>query len=131
MSGQGTYIFNGTEEKEYQGQFQGGIINGKGKMLSYTHEYIGQFINGIYNGQGTMKDFTDGSVYIGEFMNGRKHGKGHQVEQNHTFLRLEYEGMWENGKRHGKGKEIIERSFNEPVQVVEGRWVEGVRVKDH
>jgi len=76
----------------YNGDFEEGIWNGKGKLTLLDHsEYEGDFINGKRNGFGKYKSYN-GCVYIGEWKDDMKHGKG----KYYTKEGIIYNGNYEN-----------------------------------
>jgi len=67
---------NGEYESTYDGEFQNGIREGKGKFAHKDGSIAtGQFINGQLMGYGSRTS-DDGTKYEGEFVNYRQHGKG-------------------------------------------------------
>lgn len=67
---------DGEYESTYEGEFQNGIREGRGKFIYKDKSVaVGNFKNGQLNGYGTRTS-EDGTNYEGEFINYRQHGKG-------------------------------------------------------
>ena len=66
---------NGEYESTYEGEFQNGMVEGKGK---FTHKdgsvREGNFVAGQMTGKGTA--YKEGYEYVGNFINYRMHGNG-------------------------------------------------------
>ncbi len=67
---------DGEYESTYEGEFQNGIRDGKGKFTHIDKTVaVGNFKDGQLTGYGTRTS-EDGTKYEGEFINYRQHGKG-------------------------------------------------------
>jgi len=112
---------NNGKDRDYQGEYFGGLMHGYGRLQTADSVYEGAFANDYKHGEGTLF-WNDGRQYIGSFENGqfsgnaimrwpdgrmfrgqyvadRKHGVG-------TFTWRDgrsYEGEWVCGQRHGTG----------------------------
>jgi len=113
----------------YEGQMQGGKLNGAGTLFirddetQAFHEYLGTFADGKPVGTGFLKT-ADGSQFIGELIDGIRHGNGILVTPEGWLVKGEikdgegvgtlvvdyetedgerYFGQAENAKRHGFG----------------------------
>lgn len=116
--GFGTYVF--ADGSKYQGRFDNGIPNGKGKMtLSNGDRYEGEFYRGKMHGEGKYF-FKNGSKFIGQLRKNQFHGKGRMDYANGNV----YMGNWKYSKRDGRGK-LIENTGERK----EGYWKEGKLVK--
>ena len=73
---------NGEYESTYEGEYQNGIRQGKGKFTHMDGSVkTGTFINGQLMGKG-MAELENGTTYEGEFINYRCHGNGKLREGN-------------------------------------------------
>lgn len=128
---------------EYMGEFQKGLYDGDGILISYgarevapymTDEeqidsfgvivdreiefYIGEFRKGLLRGSG--KHYILGKLlYEGEYYDWQYDGKGTLYYGGTT--QIKYEGNWQKGKYHGKGT-----LYNEDGSVkYKGKWKMG------
>ena len=69
-------IYKWDKNKQYEGNWKNGKMNGKGKML-----------------------YSDGSFYEGDFVDNLRCGFGKYVWNKNKY----YEGQWNNNKQNGKG----------------------------
>ena len=90
----------------YEGHFNNGKRQGKGREFSISHEtvYQGQWINNQYNGNGTLWR-EDNSRIEGVFTNGLLNGKGTLFHPNDTVAFI---GTFKDGKKNGNGQEYEE-----------------------
>ena len=73
---------NGVYESTYEGEYQNGIRQGKGKFTHMDGSVkVGTFVNGQLTGRGTA-ELENGTTYEGEFINYRVHGNGKLREGN-------------------------------------------------
>lgn len=87
----------------YEGEFQYGIIHGKGKLrLNDGSSYEGDFEDETFHGYGTMT-YEDGSQYIGDWVNGYREGMGALVYPDGT----EYLGEFVYDEMHGEGSILL------------------------
>jgi len=95
--------------------------HGKG-TCSITRDkssYVGDFQNGMMHGKGTLKINND--VYRGDFQNGQIHGNGKFVYQ--TGPVVSYEGGWYEGKMHGLGKIVYRDGHTNNVEYNNGNFI--------
>lgn len=64
--GQGTFTWN-KDKAVYKGEFKDDCITGKGEMVWEKSKYEGNFAGGMKNGKGTMS-YADNSVYEGNWV---------------------------------------------------------------
>jgi len=87
----------------YQGNFVDGKKHGRGKNTFNSHpdfqEYEGYFDEGIMQGRGKMV-LRNGNVYVGDFNDDYMHGKGTMTFREDNSR---YEGDWHHGNMHGQG----------------------------
>eukprot|EP01039_Chlorochromonas_danica_P006857 gene6857-7578_t len=107
-------------ECQYEGNFQKGFFQGKGKF-TWPDGVIfeGDFDHNTLIGKGTYT-YPDGSVYFGDIYNGKRHGQGKLT----TSMGQIYEGEWQDGVRHGQGKMIYNQ---EQSLIYQGSWVKNQR----
>ena len=76
MHGMGILIFD--DVRKYEGQWENGNMNGKGKLESkFGYKYEGGFVNNEKCGFGYESwDFGKGDWYKGYFKENKKHGRG-------------------------------------------------------
>lgn len=90
-------IFFTTGELLYEGEIQGNIPEGKGKLYCKAEQaviYEGFFKNGKKEGEG--EEFKDGKiVYRGQFKDGKRHGMGEIFGKNGEKI---YKGKFIRGK---------------------------------
>lgn len=82
----------------YEGNFEHGEGNGKGKMFSNGALYEGTFVDTKWDGKGRVI-YENGNTYTGDFKSGKMHGQG-------TFewkAGDKYVGGFVNGYREGYG----------------------------
>ncbi len=85
---------------KYEGNFSGGVMSGKGKLLLNDGSiYIGFFSKDQINGKGVMK-YTNGDKYEGLWSNGLRSGKGILYFAD----KKRYNGSWVNDNPSGFGK---------------------------
>jgi hypothetical protein len=72
------FLSNEVEDEMYEGDFQDGKYDGRGKYFHATKGtsaviklYRGEFKNNQFHGVGTLR-FDDGRVQIGEWQNGKQ-----------------------------------------------------------
>lgn len=105
----------------YDGEFQNGLMHGKGILTGLDFVYEGEFQNGMMHGKGIVK-YKDQSIYTGDmcrnaltglgtiiyptgqalsgyFVDGAVNGQGILCFPNE----YRYEGEFKNSKPHGKG----------------------------
>ena len=82
----------------YEGLFDHGEGNGKGKMYTNGILLEGTFKDSELDGQGKAT-WENGTIYTGTFANGLRTGKGKIVYENGNS----YEGEFKNGKFYGQG----------------------------
>ena len=95
--------------------------HGKG-TCSITRDkssYVGDFQNGMMHGKGKLKINND--IYHGDFQNGMMHGNGKLVYQ--TGPEVSYEGGWYEGKMHGLGKIVYRDGTRNNVEYDNGNLV--------
>lgn len=98
-------VLDKNESIIYQGQIEGGRINGYGKLYDeFGHLiYEGEFLEEEYSGEGQKYDEKGNLIYSGEFKKNMYNGQGtlYDIENGE----IKYEGMFVNGKIEGKGFE--------------------------
>lgn len=124
-----------TEDFQYEGNFMGSKLQGKGHMLTKEGDFfVCTFFDGLAKGMGAVyfangnyyfgrlskgeldegkMIYADGTVYVGSFRAGKRNGRG-------TFEykdKSKYEGAWLNDVEHGIGRLIYD-----------GVWENGKRV---
>jgi hypothetical protein len=104
--------------------------------------YDGEWFRGAYHGRGTLSSVTEGT-FTGIFCQDQKVSGVFKdrfgLEYEGTFVdqvfdgfgKLSdgitiYEGQFSKGRKHGEGKESLCGQPTAPV--IEGEWVDGVRV---
>jgi hypothetical protein len=126
----------------YEGDFQHGLITGKGVFTLNDGNilYEGDWLDGNWHGQGTRK-YANGQ-YTGEFVSNKKNGRGmyrdnfilgagfydgnwvnDQIEglgvRNYADKSM-YSGEWKNGEWHGKGElKTVDGTISN------GNWING------
>lgn len=85
------------KEFEYEGEFQSGLLHGKGKLRYFNGDtFIGDFDNDLPNGSGTFTSNNGKKTYSGEWKLGRKEGNGEYIVQieneNGSFQSAIYRG---------------------------------------
>lgn len=108
--GFGRYLFR-RENQEYQGLFENGLQNGRGKLYKITE---GSYAS--YPGSDTSKFL----IYDGEWKNGMKNGEGKYIYDLVHPDSHYYEGPWQNDERHGNLGTYVG-----PIGVYVGRWKHG------
>lgn len=107
VQGKGTISYETeTGEVHLSGIFEEGILNGHGKLNSWSihrgkprqSQYTGMFKNGLMDGYGELK-FIGFGVYTGEFQNGMFNGHGVLTMGGNTRL----EGTYKDGELNGPG----------------------------
>ena len=71
-----------SEELEFEGEYNNGKRNGKGKIYNKFGELIfeGDYLNGLRNGK--VKEYYDNYLeFEGDYLNGEKFGKGKEYNQ--------------------------------------------------
>lgn len=118
LEGPGELI--GADGSHFVGEFQRGLIHGKGEWRDLNATYKGEFASGMFHGEGTLT-YHNGMSYSGEFRNNRMHGKGRMQWPNGDTFEGEfaddqmaagifreksgdmYEGTFADGLYNGKG----------------------------
>ncbi len=95
-SGQGTYVL--PDGSKWIGQFENGLLSGKGREETSYGVYEGHFDAGQRSGQGRQTDNT-GAVYDGRWQSDQRDGLGAQLYADGSG----YEGEWREDKHHGFG----------------------------
>ena len=104
IEGAGRAVYaNGTA---YEGEFKGGLRDGKGMLFSSSGDviYDGEWKDNVKEGKGTEYFPESNGRYEGEFKAGKKEGNGIYYWENGD----RYEGKWENDIRNGMGVLIRE-----------------------
>lgn len=92
----GAGFLDRADHEQYEGDFAGGWLEGKGARASFQGYYEGDFKAGRPHGFGKMT-YALGGEYEGEWLNGAPHGKGTaRYQGGRTFT-----GEWAHGKRAG------------------------------
>ena len=87
------------KEYEYEGNWDEGWINGKGRITYANHDvYEGNFVENQLYGQGYYQ-FSNGNSYEGEFVDGKFNGLGIFRFADGSI----YEGEFQDGKIKGDG----------------------------
>ena len=93
----GKFIWN--DGNSYEGEIQNDLFNGFGiYKWDKNKQYEGNWKNGKMNGKGKML-YSDGSFYEGDFVDNLRCGFGKYVWNKNKY----YEGQWNNNKQNGKG----------------------------
>ena len=98
------YLYEGDwklGQKDGEGEERVFSSEGKNELIAY---YYGEYQNGLYNGKGRL--ITDEYEYVGGFKEGKKFGSGDMTFSNKSI----YRGNWENDCFHGEGVFIYENS---------------------
>ena len=137
--GLGTYVYKNNSFK-YEGNYQRGVKNGKGKFFvcgSFIEgefkaneitgfgkktwdsgaTYEGDFNQGEFNGFGTMTKVT-GEIYKGNFSNNKRDGEGELISPDGKV----YQGLFKDHKRNGAGTEYLRNGA-----VFVGTWLNNLR----
>ena len=86
---------------EYEGDFNGSILTGKGKLSCQDGDiYDGDFENNLFHGKGKYIFKKSGNMYEGDFQYGVKKGKGIYTCKDQYI----YDGYWDNDLPCGFGK---------------------------
>ncbi|PID47355.1 MAG: hypothetical protein CR967_04785 [Proteobacteria bacterium] len=101
---------------KYVGECKNGLAHGVGVAIG-RDRYEGGFQNGYIQGKGKYSWFN-GDIYEGDWVNNKRTGKGKYIWANGSY----YEGDWVNGVRNGYG--IIKLSKMDPniKAYTKGRW---------
>ena len=132
----------------YNGNFEMGIKQGKGKLKLNDSEYKGNFENDEMCGYGIMT-WKNGKRYEGEWKDGLMHGKGNfkwpngnEYNGNYEYgekcgdgvmkwvkEKKKYHGEWKNGKQNGTGKFTYFDMNKGRVRARYSLWEDGLRTK--
>ena len=96
-SGMGTLKYSA--EEFYEGEWEGGLAHGQGKLVTLGYSYNGSFRDGVFDGAGNLEIKGKG-VYQGHFFEGKFQGKGKFTWSSQKKI---YIGTWKQGLFHGKG----------------------------
>jgi hypothetical protein len=109
MQGKGRAWFLG--QKEFSGDWKDGKVEGLGEIRTPEFLYQGEILDMKFHGQGFLK--LNQGFYNGEWEKGKPEGKGEvQDEQNNTFI-----GMFQDG--HPLIKTKVEKAFLEKISSID------------
>ena len=129
----------------YDGQWENGMKEGQGQLITKMEKYSGGWHKDQYHRFGVLvlhdgsvyegdwslgkkwgmgqEKLPNGGIYIGEFKNEKYHGKG-QITYGGEYeghQRAIYSGEFKEGKKTGQGLLIL---IDDDIQTdVEGEWV--------
>jgi len=122
--GDGTFEYRGDDESGrliYEGKWKNKAAHGFGVMRWQNGDrYEGEWDGGLRQGKGKYTSKASGGLYQGEYLNDLKHGFGKYEFSNGDY----YEGNWKNGLRHGTGLYV----WKDQNEKYEGDWEKGLKV---
>jgi hypothetical protein len=83
-----------TDGSVFNGEWSGGVIEGRGSLLRGGEEYDGYFKGGLKCGHGRVV-YADKTSYVGEWLNDLRHGPGKLISADESEVK---EARWEAGE---------------------------------
>jgi hypothetical protein len=109
----------------YEGQWEAGRMHGYGVKRTDESEYDGQWCDGCCSGHG-VKTFVRGDRYDGQFYNDEREGFGeYRWAEGDRYI-----GMWFEGRAHGRGEKITAAGERHTGQFESGK-ANGLGIKTY